>query len=169
MNGTEAGSAVHDNIDKIAIIGIGEYRIGKGKMSTIGLGSCVALILHDTDHNIGALAHVMLPCSNGRSNRPAMYADTVIDLLISDLRRSGSRESAIISKLVGGASMFRTLSTTLNVGEKNIEILTAGLRDRQLPIRGREIGGDIGRTVLYDPTEGGKVWIKTANGPPREI
>ena len=138
-------------------------------MSTIGLGSCVALILHDTDHNIGALAHVMLPCSNGRRERPAMYADTVIDFLVSDLRRSGSRESAIISKLIGGASMFRTLSTILNVGEKNVEILTTGLHDRQLPIRGREVGGDFGRTVLYDPAEGGKVWIKTANGLPRDI
>ncbi len=169
MNGSEAGSASHDLTETTIVIGIGEYKVGKGKMTTIGLGSCVALILHDTDRNIGALAHVMLPCSNGRKDRPAMYADTVIDLLVSDLHRLGSRESAIISKMVGGASMFRTLSSTLNVGEKNIELLTAGLRERQLPIRGREVGGDMGRTVIYDPAEGGKVWIKTANGPHREI
>ena len=29
MNWTESGSVVHDMIDKTAIIGIGEYKVGK--------------------------------------------------------------------------------------------------------------------------------------------
>ena len=61
---------------KAVILGLGELRVGTCPMGTIGLGSCVALILHDRRRSLGGLAHIMLPESRGNADRPGKCADT---------------------------------------------------------------------------------------------
>ncbi len=48
------------------IIGIGRMHVGSDgeTLTSIGLGSCVGLILYDKVHKIGGMAHIMLPDSN---------------------------------------------------------------------------------------------------------
>ena len=43
------------------MIGIGEYRVGSFPMMTIGLGSCIGLVMFDPNINTGAMVHIMLP------------------------------------------------------------------------------------------------------------
>ncbi|MDD1680719.1 MAG: chemotaxis protein CheD, partial [Methanoregula sp.] len=57
-----------------AMIGIGEYRVGSFPMMTIGLGSCIGLTLFDEAAGVGAMVHIMLPDSAGRTDRPGKYA-----------------------------------------------------------------------------------------------
>ena len=52
------------------IIGIGEYYVGSKTMTSIGLGSCVGLVIHDVEKSTGALVHIMLPSSQGKTDRP---------------------------------------------------------------------------------------------------
>ncbi len=49
------------------IIGIGEYQVGSMPMASIGLGSCVGLVIHDRQTGTGALVHIMLPSSQGKT------------------------------------------------------------------------------------------------------
>ena len=37
---------------------------GDGVLVTLGLGSCVAIMLHDPQVNAGAMAHVLLPSTS---------------------------------------------------------------------------------------------------------
>lgn len=78
-------------VSETAIIGIGEYRVGRMPMSSIGLGSCIGLVIHDQDRSIGSLAHIMLPSSQGRTDRPGKYADSAVDLLVTELRQAGCK------------------------------------------------------------------------------
>lgn len=151
------------------ILGIGEYHVGVEPLATIGLGSCVAVILHDETRGIGAMVHVMLPESNGRSDRPGKYADTAVPTLIDELCAKGCRELSIKAKLVGGASMFAFFGNNLNIGERNIKAVKEALQAKRIRITGEVVGGNVGRSVMYNPSGHGKVSIKQADGTCQEI
>lgn len=154
----------------IVIIGIGEWCTGDSVMTSIGLGSCIGLVLHDENKKIGGLAHVMLPKSSGKPNeRPGKYADTAIEILIKELVQKGSRVQGLKAKLAGGASMFQNFSGNLNIGERNADALRALLKERSIPIIREDLGGTIGRTVTYFPKENGRLLIRQADGATREI
>ena len=158
------------NKDDAVIIGIGEHHTGSGVMTSIGLGSCVGLILYDKEKSIGSFAHVMLPKSQGKpGERPGKFADTAVDILIEELEQAGSKRSALIAKLAGGASMFQHFSGNLNIGERNIAALEELLAARKIPILKRDVGGTVGRTVTFYPIEKGKVVVKQADGTTREF
>jgi chemotaxis protein CheD len=153
----------------LVIVGISEYRMGKMPMSSIGLGSCVGLIIHDRDRGIGVLAHVMLPVSQGKSERPGKYADTAVEIMISELVNAGSNPSSLIAKLAGGASMFRNFSGNFNIGERNVEAVHRLLKERHIPISAEDVGGEMGRTIIYLPSEKGKVIVRKGNNIILEI
>ncbi len=146
------------------IVGIGEFYAGRNPMSSIGLGSCIGLVIFDRDRPLGALAHIMLPDSQGRSERPAKYADTAVRFLVKELNLLGCRSSSLTAKICGGASMFQAFSGNLNIGERNVEAIRFQLKQVNVPIVAEDVGGTVGRTIVYNPAENGKVSIKTADG-----
>lgn len=153
----------------LVLIGIGEHHLGKTPMSSIGLGSCVGLIIHDREKGIGVLAHVMLPLSQGKRERPGKYADTAVEIMISELIKAGSNPRSLVAKIAGGASMFKSFSGNLNIGERNVEAIRKLLKERNIPIIGEDVGGDMGRTIVYYPAEKGKVIVRKGNNIVIEI
>ena len=155
---------------EVIIIGIGEWSTGDTVMTSIGLGSCIGLVIHDETRKIGGLAHVMLPKSSGKPNeRAGKYADTAVEVLIKELTQKGSKVSNLKANLAGGASMFQNFSGNLNIGERNAEALKAILKEFSTPIVREDLGGTIGRTVTYYPKENGRLVIRQADGTTREI
>jgi len=150
--------------DQVVIVGIGEYHVGRTAMSSIGLGSCIGLVIHDPERDIGGLAHVMLPDSQGRTDRPAKYADTAVEFLVKELNKNGCKTASLAAKITGGASMFQTFSGNLNIGDRNTESVRAQLKRLNIPLVAEDIGGTAGRTIVYYPAENGKISVKTANG-----
>ena len=129
-------------------------------LATIGLGSCVAIILHDASARVGALAHVLLPeqsLSRDTTN-PAKFPQTVVPLLLEELRQLGSRggPAALTARIAGGASMFSQLLPAggINMGERNVEATRRVLEAAKIRIVGQDTGGDYGRSVFYNVGEG---------------
>lgn len=158
-----------NNRNDIIIVGIGDFHLGPEPMSSIGLGSCIGLTIHDREKGIGGLAHVMLPDSGGKSERPGKYADTAIDALIRGLTELGCKKTSLVAKMVGGAAMFKTFSGNLNIGERNITAIKEGLEKYRIPLRAECVGGSVGRTITYYPSDGGRLVIKLADGERQEI
>src|SRR4029079_7807374 len=109
-----------------------------GTISTIGLGSCVAIVLYEPVARIGGMAHVLLPSetmSRDRSN-PAKFPATAVPLLLKEMRALGARPERIHAKIVGGASMFGNLvpSGSINIVEKNVVAVREVLAGAKLPI-----------------------------------
>lgn len=146
------------------ILGLGELRVGTCPMGTIGLGSCIALILHDQRQSLGGLAHIMLPESRGNVDRPGKFADTAIHTLLQEMEGCGSTTSAITANVVGGASMFEYSANSLNIGERNTAAVRGLLNDLGVRIAHEETGGKVGRSVYYWPEKKGRLIIKRADG-----
>lgn len=118
---------------------------------TLGLGSCVAILLQDPEARVAGMAHVLLPepALARDSSNPAKFASTAVPLLLDELRQRGARERRLEARLVGGAAMFTSLMGpgSLNMGERNIRAAREALRRAGLPILNEEVGGDYGRSV----------------------
>ena len=147
-----------------AMFGIGEYRVGSFPMMTIGLGSCIGLIMFDPNLNLGAMVHIMLPESSGRTDRPGKYADTAVPLLVHELNALGCKNRSIIAKMIGGACMFEYFGTNLNIGKRNADKVRTMLTEHNIQLAAEDIGGKVGRSVTFLPAENGKVVVRRADG-----
>ncbi|OLB66990.1 MAG: chemotaxis protein CheD [Gemmatimonadetes bacterium] len=131
---------------------------GDGVLVTLGLGSCVAIMLHDAQARAGAMAHVLLPSislARDISNR-AKFPETAVPLLIEQLKGLGADPRRLVAKLAGGASMFGQLVTpgTIQMGERNLLAARTALRAAAIPIVRESVGGERGRSVRFHVKDG---------------
>ena len=144
-------------MSEILRVGIADMKIchAPDKITTIGLGSCVGVVLYDSISNIAGLVHIMLPDSTKISNNENKFkfADTGIELLYEDMLKEGVDKGRIKSKIAGGAQMFSYLlkSSIGNVGEKNVEAVKQKLSLLGIPIVAEDVGLNFGRTIIFDP------------------
>jgi len=150
--------------EQMAMIGIGEYRVGSFPMMTIGLGSCIGLTMYDPNLKLGAMVHIMLPESSGRMDRPGKYVDTAVPLLVNELVALGCKNRSIIAKIAGGACMFEYFGTNLNIGERNAGKVRILLKEHNVKLAAEDVGGKVGRSVTFLPSNDGKVSIRRADG-----
>ena len=125
---------------------------------TLGLGSCVAIMLYDPEAKVGGMAHVLLPSKSlaHDADNPAKFPETAVPLLTARLGALGADRRRLIAKLAGGASMFASLMTpgTLQMGERNIVAARNALRLAAIPIQREAVGGERGRSVRFHVKDG---------------
>lgn len=138
------------------VVNIADFGVAvqRGLLTTVGLGSCVAVAIHDPLARVTALAHVLLPSASmarGREpTRPAKFADLAVPLLVREMRRLGA-EGHLSAKLVGGARMFGSLlGTGINMGERNVEAIRHALASCRVRVVAEDVGGEHGRNVIVD-------------------
>jgi len=131
---------------------------GDGVLITLGLGSCVAIMLHDPQTKAGAMAHVLLPSislARDITNR-AKFPETAVPLLVERLKGLGADPRRLVAKLAGGASMFSQLVTpgTIQMGERNVLAARTSLRAAGIPILREAVGGERGRSIRFYVKDG---------------
>ena len=131
---------------------------GDGVIVTLGLGSCVAIMLHDAERGAGAMAHILLPSRSlaHDATNLAKFPDSAVPLLIERLKTLGAEPRRLVAKLAGGASMFSQLMTpgTIQMGERNLVASRQVLNTHGIPLTGEAVGGDFGRTVRLRVADG---------------
>lgn len=142
-----------------------EISIGEGAVAAApacivaaGLGSCVALALHDPAVGVGGMAHIMLPRWDKRvapSSLSYRWADLALDGLIADMQAIGAELPRIVAKIAGGARMFEfTTGHRASIGEENVASIRALLQQRGIPLVAADVSGQRGRTVEFDVGSG---------------
>lgn len=155
-------------------VGIADLKVASqpDRLITLGLGSCVGLTLYDPATRIGGLLHIMLPDSTQFNSvtKPAKFADLGIPLLLSEIGRYGGKVNNLQAKIAGGAQMFSGLNEkfVLNIGERNVAMTRLTLKNLGIRILAEEVGGNRGRTMILDTTNG-QVTIRTVGTPLKVI
>lgn len=127
------------------------------QLVALGLGSCVAVVVHDPQAQVGGMAHVLLPSAPGRSaGAPGRYAQSAIPLLVSQVLAAGGERGRLIARLAGGATMFTNLTPPglIHMGERNTLAAREALFGQNVRVVGEWVGGDFGRTVVFDLARG---------------
>jgi len=156
-------------VESSVIVGIADLKLAKSPQTirTSGLGSCVGVIVYDLSKEIAGLTHIMLPDSNLSKQEkinPYKYADTAIHCLLTKLNAKGANKFQLKAKIAGGAQMFpnQLTSEVMRIGPRNVEAVSAELKKHNIPIVASDVGGNSGRTIIFD-TKTGNLTIRTVN------
>lgn len=142
-------------------VGIGEFAVSKDQtqvIKTMGLGSCVSILLYDPKEKLSGLIHIALPDSSinpkRAENKPGSFADTGVPAFLREMKRNGwDGKSRLIVKLAGGASIMDP-NNTFNIGKRNILAIKKILWGYRLGAIAEDIGGNISRTVSMNVADG---------------
>jgi chemotaxis protein CheD len=148
------------------VVRVAELRSGLADdtLITVGLGSCVAILLYDAEARVGGMAHILLPSPalSRKDSNPAKFPQTAVPRLLELMAANGAKPQRITARLAGGASMFAALAPpgTIQMGERNLVAARQVLNTHRVPLVGEAVGGDFGRTVRLRVCDG-RVEIST--------
>lgn len=142
-------------------------------LTTLGLGSCVGVVLYDPVTKVSGLLHLMLPDSTRIKNNQnvAKFADTGIVELCEQMKKMGAVQSRLVAKIAGGAQMFSFGNNTndiVSVGKKNVEATKTILARMGIKLVAEDTGLNYGRTIIFDSVTG-KLMIRSVGKPDKEI
>lgn len=142
---------------------------------TLGLGSCIGLVIYDSVAKVAGMAHIMLPESRGGKestiDKPGKFADTAVPALIDAVCKRGALRSRLKAKFAGGAQMFSipgAQTDFLAVGSRNVRQTSEWLNKYKIKIVATDTGGNRGRSVEFS-TETWVLSIKTLGQGNNEI
>ena len=124
-------------------------------ITTIGLGSCVGIVLYDTVSKQCGMLHAMLPDStriHNNANRNK-FVDTGLDDMLEKMLEQGAVKRRLIAKIAGGAKMFDFCEDTeiTGIGYQNVQATKKKLIELGIPIVSEDTGKNYGRTILFNP------------------
>lgn len=149
-------------------VGLSEIKFAESpeKLTSLGLGSCIGIVLYSDLAHCAGMAHVMLPDSSlscSETFLPGKYADTAVPALIRMMTViHGLSVGGLKAKMAGGAEMFR-FSQKRNlpsIGRRNAEAVNRQLKKYRIPLIAAETGLNFGRTIEFDP-ENGMLMVRT--------
>ncbi len=152
--------------EEIIEVGMADVKVSKSpvKLITRALGSCVGVVIYDSVRKSGGMAHSMLPDIDKTriKSNSGRFVNSAISNMVSELERFGSQRSRLTAKLFGGAQMFSFFpsESSLNIGQRNIQMAHEILKQIGIKIIAEETGGTFGRTITLD-LETGKVLVDT--------
>lgn len=146
-------------------IGIAEYEVTTDEvaLTTSGLGSCVGVGMYDGEAGVAGLVHVMLPVAEEMDRgKPAKFADTGTELLISEMESLGAAKENIVAKIAGGSDMLDFSDGGSGIGNRNVKQVRRTLDEHGIALVSEDVGGDYGRSLRLEPVTGDLV-VKSAN------
>ena len=154
----------------VVVIQPGEFYLTKDSLEGIAtiLGSCVAVCLMDLERRIGGMNHFMLPGDfrndevfASKSSRYGMFA---MEKLINEMMKAGARRDFLVAKIFGGAHVLNFRKSDGNIPEANLNFVKAYLQYEEIEVVASDIGGNVGRKIIFLPSEKGKVLVKKLLG-----
>ncbi len=142
------------------LVRVAEFRVeaADAVLATLGLGSCVAVIVHDPERRIGGMAHILLPSRSLSRSEEGLgrFPQTALPAMVDQMTGLGADRRRLTARLVGGASMFASLfpAGTMQMGDRNVIAVREVLSQLALPIVGEAVGGSAGRSVWFTVGDG---------------
>jgi chemotaxis protein CheD len=156
---------------------------GPYNLITSGVGSCLVITLYDPKHQIGALAHTMLPLSPTQSTghnmklpgslscetlpgQQACLVTEQVSAKVNDTRYIDVAIDEMLQRMQTHGAKRENLEAKLigganvfpsfdsNIGEDNVLSAKEELKKKRIRIVGECVGGSQGRSVEFSPTTG---------------
>jgi chemotaxis protein CheD len=155
-------TAVARGLTGVVSVGIGEaaWAVNEGRLSTVGLGSCVAVTVYDPVARAGGLLHFQLGDSTTDPERaahqPFLYGDRGIAMLTSRLAAYGVLAPRSRVTVAGGAQMVTNVASA-QIGKRNVLTARKALWKAGFLIADEVVGGHSSRSVSLDVATGNVV------------
>ena len=126
------------------------------------LGSCIAVCLFDPITRAGGMNHFMLPAPVPGRPEPleeARFGVNAMDCLIGALQKAGGDRRRLKAKVFGGGHVLESARNGSSVAQRNIRFIDEFMRCEDIPVVGRDLGGELARQVYFH-TDTGKVYVR---------
>jgi chemotaxis protein CheD len=144
----------------LVTVGVADCRVSNAAeavLATNGLGSCIALAIHDPVAAVGGILHYMLPESSLNPSKaaenPFLFADTGIPLLFQAAYRLGADKRRLVVRAAGAAQLMDD-DRVFNIGRCNHLALRKILGKAGVMIHVEDIGGTSSRTLRLEIATG---------------
>ncbi|MCF7886331.1 MAG: chemotaxis protein CheD [Candidatus Marinimicrobia bacterium] len=121
------------------------------------VGNSVAVCLWDKKLKQGGMNHFLYPQIKDTEKSTPKYGNVATIALIKTLKEAGSDPEDLVAQIVGGASSKKSYK---NIGEKNISIARQVLKKHGIRVISEDLGGEIGRKVIFDLKSGQLLVVK---------
>lgn len=118
------------------------------------LGSCVAIILYDKISKVSGMNHYMLPLWNGKGIPSPKYGNIAIEKLLQGMLRNGAKKENIVAKVFGGGEVIDNMNQHFKIGQRNIELAFDKLKELDIKIVAKSVGGPLGRKIQLNTSTG---------------
>jgi chemotaxis protein CheD len=159
------------------LVGLGEAKVLRARSGSdealvaYGLGSCVAICLWDEQTETAGMAHVVLPGQDPTGAPNARYALSALPALLSLMRAHGAARDPdrLVARLAGGAKVLvmDAIEGVSRVGDANARAVQEALYEAGVFIQGFDLGGFLGRSVWFDPRDGGQIRVRAIGSADR--
>lgn len=129
-------------------------------VSTV-LGSSVAVCLFDGKRKVGGMNHYQYPVIRDRSQATSRYGNVATLTLIQMMLDNGSKLKHLKAQIFGGAHNREPASR--NIGAENIRVARKILNKKKIPVVSEDVGGEIGRKIVYKTDSNETIVIKVEN------
>jgi chemotaxis protein CheD len=126
-------------------------------ISTV-LGSSVGVCLWDEKNHYAGINHFVYPLTRDRLKATPQYGNVATAALIRIMEQAGCRRQHLIAHIMGGANPEETRQKTL--GQQNAEVAEAILKRKGIRIVSQDIGGTMGRKLIFDTATGHIIVLK---------
>lgn len=151
------------------VVDIADFVVSKDcdvTLTTYALGSCIAIMIHDTVTPAAGMIHYMLPLSLTNPEKakvkPAMFADTGVPLLFHGMYGLGCKKENLIVKVAGGGQLYDDQGL-FEIGKRNYTVLRRMLWKTNVLVAAEDVGGAKSRTVSLEVASGRCV-VKSGDG-----
>ena len=150
----------------------GEFHLTtESEIVTTILGSCVSVVMFDTERRISMMSHNLMPsCENsisckGDCSNVHKYAECSVKQMLQIFDSAKIPRNNIVVKLFGGSELInggQHNDGITSVGSRNICAAKKIIEEEELSLAAQDIGGRFGRRIVFI-TETGEVFLRRTN------
>lgn len=122
------------------------------------VGSCVVVCLWDRRLRYGGMNHFLHPRARTAAKATPQYGNAATLALVRIMLEAGCRRGDLMAQVMGGA--FPEGGIGPNIGAQNVAAAREVLSAKGIRIVSEDIGGAMGRKIIFDTGTGQSVVIK---------
>lgn len=116
------------------------------------LGSCVSVCIWDRVLKYGAMNHYIFAKTLNKKEATPQFGNVSLITLIKIMLDASSEIKNLIAQILGGAQNENVTQT--DIGYENVEIARKILAKKKIRINSEDVGGSMGRKVIFDTANG---------------
>ena len=138
------------------------------------VGSCVAVCLWDRKLGYGGMNHFLRPIIRDAESATPKYGNVATIALITMMEEAGCEAKDIVGQILGGACPQDANEADMedaeeadmgdekeaDVGHENVAIARSVLQKKGIAIVSEDVGGNMGRKVVFDTETGQLMTLK---------
>ncbi|OPZ02443.1 MAG: Chemoreceptor glutamine deamidase CheD [candidate division BRC1 bacterium ADurb.BinA364] len=122
------------------------------------LGSCVSVCLWDVRLGHGGMNHFIYPVARQRAQATPRFGNVATLALIRLMERNGSNPEDLAAHIIGGGCQPNGVGA--EIGLENARVARKALERRGIRILSEDVGGAMGRKVVFDTQSGQAAVLK---------